>query len=121
MGMSTDALLFYGVPLDGEGVDVDRVKVYEALGVTPPDEETFDPFEELVGDPPKGCEWVITCSYDYPTTYLAASATLHQTHRGGDKLLGEWPEVSDREKSYIDAIAVATGQKAGYYLASLLG
>ena len=125
MGMSTDALLFYGVPVGGEGSDIEEGDVLKALGI----EDTRDPEGEYVslnelcddGKLPKGCTLQTTCSYEYPTYYLAAEKGLKHSWRGNDLLLKELPPVSPEVKKTIEAVAKALGQKAGYYLASLLG
>lgn len=133
MGQSTDAILVYGILLEGEDSDTP-----EFLG-------DFDDFEEFVeddmgiapyGDPTRPSyedrasmtstypvALVYHCSYEYPMYILAVPGTEITANRGYAHTFDEWPDVDGERRAAFHAWAAAHGIKGEgrWILCSMMG
>jgi hypothetical protein len=143
MGVSTDAILFYGFPFGDEGeefpwhkdqYDNDWVQYYaEKIGIPIPteeySEETKKIFSEFWNKRNKAveeceCEIGIYCSYDYPMLYAAIQRFTVTTWRGDCNEVNTnrpvWPKEIDKLRDFCKLMGIEF-QEPKWYMVRLWG
>lgn len=115
MGISTDALLLYGVPLDE-----DTELTY--------DEDAGDPangpaYMAYMGEAEDGISIIVHCSEECPMYFVIIEDTLTRAWRGYPKAVSTSPSKPDwakRLKAFCKTHKLLHG-KPDWYLASVMG
>lgn len=119
MGVSTDGILVFGIPLE-EGIEFPEVEGYgDDFG-----EYVYDARRE---DPNFPVDLVTHCHHEYPMYILAVSGTETTASRGYPQKIDGLPEVSaaqiDRLRAFADAhdLGDYCEGEPGWYLCSMWG
>lgn len=118
MGISTDAILFYGFPLGLDEGEIPEEWEADWLSVDG-DAEAFLKERGYSG----GVEIGIHCSYDYPIYYAAAKETVARRGRVMAIADHDLEDTSKADKE-LDAFCKALGlpnQQYGWFLVSRMG
>lgn len=136
MGMSTDAILFYGIAYTEEEFDTDAIAQLHGIDTDDPDyyfdqDELFIKASGLEGEDYKVtrkaekesmCEIGQHCSSTYPMRYVCYSPSHSMAHRGYVKdiqLIQSEAVWDEKIKSYCDLMKIPYRQP-GWHLASYL-
>ncbi|AMO44150.1 hypothetical protein DSS3P8_092 [Roseobacter phage DSS3P8] len=133
MGQSTDAILVYGILLEGEDSDTPEFLgdfndfeefVEDALAMPPygdPDRPTYADRDAMIRAYP--VTMVTHCSLDYPMYILAVPGTEITANRGHAHTFDEWPHVDGERRAAFHAWAEAHGieGEGKWILCSMVG
>lgn len=121
MGISSDALLLYGINL---GNEVDLVSVLKKLeagmyekGFDYDSMDEDDASEGLDGLLPRSLEVVLTAHNGYPQ-YFIAPRNYVTANRGYPKRITRLPKVSKSARAALQKVSKKLKIKPGYWLAS---
>jgi hypothetical protein len=121
MGVSTDALLLFGINLsEVEGCEEgDLLPIFKKLGIEVPKYEEEYELEEYLNEKLKGFELVLTGHIDACRQFfLCPKDTALRARRGYPEAVEKLPVIPEAVEQKLYMIGLKLGLKSGYWLVS---
>ena len=129
MGVSTDAILFFGLPFDSDKDETPfegfEEFVEEALNIKRADYESYAVYSAALQEACGNCEWDYHCHCDYPQLYIYHKNSRSVAWRGDPRSFSAAlpiakPEWTTDIKNFLSRLKIDIDDtRIGWYLASV--